>query len=130
MVGLSTSLEICVVGNTINIEKNTSITNYKEIAIYYAKLFSKCNIELLVTDREEIIYNNTNIPNIDVKGLINLSLYELIEKKKDYCSNCDIRPIIIDSVPEGIVIINKSSCNEIVGQLFNILVTTNLDISC
>ena len=124
------SLEIAVVGNTISIEKNVSIKNYDYIAIEYANLFSRCNVQMLVTNREKIIFNNTDIKEIDVKSLINLSLYELLEKKRDFCSNCDIRPIIIDSNPEGLVIVNKSSCNEFVGQLYNALVTTKLDISC
>ena len=124
------SLEIGIVGNSINIEKNVSIKHYDDIVKYYANLFSKCNIKLLVTNREKIIYNNTDIDNIDIKGLINLSLIELIDKKKDYCTNCDIRPIIIDSNPEGLVLIFKSTCNELVGELFNILITYELDISC
>ena len=124
------SLEIGIVGNAINIEKNVSIKNYNIVARKYAELFSKCNINLIVTNRDEVIFNNTDIENINVREMINLSLYELIEKKKEYCEDCDIRPIIIDSNPEGIVIVNKSSCNELVGELFNMLVTNELDISC
>ncbi len=123
------SLEIGIVGNAINIEKNKSIKSYDELAIKYANLFSKCNIKLVVTNRDKILFNNTNINNINVSELINLSLYELLEKKSNYCDNCDIRPIIIDSNPEGIVIICKSSCNEIVGELFNIIITSELDIT-
>ena len=67
---------------------------------------------------------------INVRDMINLSLYELMEKKKEYCENGDIRPIIIDSNPEGIVIVFESSCNELVGELFNMLVTNELDITC
>lgn len=124
------SLEIGVVGNTISMEKNTSIKNYDEVAIKYANLFSKCNVNMLVTNRDKIIFNNTEIENIDVKNFVNLSLYELIEKKKNICIDCDIRPIIIDSNPEGIVIIMKSNCNELVGELFNMILTNELDISC
>lgn len=124
------SLEIGVVGNTISMEKNTSIKNYDEVAIKYANIFSKCNINMLVTNREKILFNNTDIESIDVKNYVNLSLYELIEKKKNICDDCDIRPIIIDSNPEGIVIIMKSNCNELVGELFNIILTNELDISC
>ena len=124
------SLEIGIVGNSINIEKNISIKNYDEEAIKLAKLFSKCNINLIVTNREKIIFDNTDIDNIDVSSLINLSLIEMIDKKKEFCENCDIRPIIIDSNPEGIVIVMKSSCNEIVGELFNIILTNELDITC
>lgn len=124
------SLEIGIVGNSINIEKNISIKSYDEVVKYYANLFSKCNIKLLVTNRERIIYNNTNIESIDIKSMIDLSLIELIEKKKEFCENCDIRPIIIDSNPEGLVIVIDSKNNEIVGELFNILITNELDISC
>ena len=124
------SLEIGILGNTISIEKNVSIKHYDEIAKYYAKLFSKCNIKLLITNREQIIFNNTEIENIDIKNMINLSLIELLEEKEKYFKDCDIRPIIIDSNPEGLALIMNSSCNELAGELFNILVTTKLDISC
>ena len=123
------SLEIGIVGNAINIEKNKSIKSYDELVLKYANLFSKCNIKLLVTNRDNILFNNTNITNIDIFNLINLSLYELLEKKKDICNNCDLRPIIIDSNPEGLVLISESSCNEIVGELFNIIITSELDIT-
>ena len=122
------SLEIGIVGSAINIEKNKSIKSYDELVKKYANLFAKCNIKLLVSNRDEVLFNNTNI-DIDTPKLINLSLYELLEKKKDICQNCDIRPIIIDSNPEGIVIISDSSCNEIVGELFNIIITSELDIT-
>lgn len=124
------SLEIGIVGNAINIEKNVSIKNYDIVSRRYADMFSRCGIKLLVTNRENIIYNNTEIENINVKELVNLSLYELIERKKYYCDNCDIRPIIIDSNPEGIVIVMQSNSNELVGELFNMLVTSELDITC
>ena len=123
------SLEIGIVGNTINIEKNKSIKSYDEIAKKYANLFAKCNVKLIVTNREEILFNNTSIDNIDVRQLINLSLYELLEKKNNICQNCDIRPIIIDSNPEGIVIISQSNCNELVGEIYNIIITSELDIT-
>ena len=124
------ALEVGIVGNSISIEKNVSIKNYQEVAVSLANIFASCNVLLLVTNREEIIYNNTDIETIDVRKLINLSLYELIEEKNKICQNCDIRPIIIDSNPEGIVIILKSSCNELIGRLYNSLVTNKLDISC
>ena len=123
------SLEIGIVGNSINIEKNTSIKNYDEIVTNYANIFSKCNIKLLVTNRENILFNNTNIENIPVNDMINLSLLELLERKKEYCQDCDIRPIIIDSNPEGLVMVMESNCNELVGNLFNTLVTATLDIT-
>ena len=124
------SLNISIIGNTISLEKNVSIKTFDEEAINLAELFSKCNISMLVTNRDKIIFNNTNIDNIEVSSLIDLSLIELIEKKKEYCDNCDIRPIIIDSNCEGIVIVMKSNCNLLVGELFNILLTSKLDISC
>jgi bifunctional DNA-binding transcriptional regulator/antitoxin component of YhaV-PrlF toxin-antitoxin module len=124
------SLEIGIVGENITISKAISIKQYNETVIKYAKMFSDCNISLLVTNRDKILFNNTEIINLDVASLINLSLFELMNKKAEICSECDIRPIIIDSNPEGIVIISKSSCNEIVGELFNKIVTTELDISC
>ena len=124
------SLEIGIIGNYICIEKNVSVKTFDEVAINIANLFSKCDINLLVTNRDKVIFNNTDIKDINVSKLIDLSLIELIDKKKDYCNNCDIRPIIIDSNAEGIVIVMKSSCNLLVGELFNILVTNKLDITC
>src|SRR5574344_572036 len=124
------SLEIGIVGNSINITKAIAIKNYNDIAIKYAKMFNDCGIQILVTNREDVIFNSTSITNLDVSKIINLSLFELIKEKENYCHECDIRPIIIDSNPEGIVIINKSSCNELAGSLFNILVTSALDITC
>ena len=123
------SLELSVSGNSINIEKNVSIKNYDSLVRKYANLFSKCNISLLVTNRDTILFNNSDILNVDIPKLINMSLYELLEESKNICEKCDIRPIIIDSNVEGIVIITKSSCNKIVGELFNILITSNLDIT-
>ena len=124
------SLEISMIGNSINIVKNVSVKNYDEEAINLAELFSKCDIKMLVTNRDKIIFNNTNIININVSEYIDLSLIELVEKKKNICEKCDIRPIIIDSNSEGIVIVMNSSCNLLVGELFNVLLTTKLDISC
>ena len=123
------SLEIGIIGNAISIEKNKSIKSFDELAKKYANLFAKCNIKLIVTNRDQILFNNTDINNFNVSELINLSIYEILEKKSKYCSDCDIRPIIIDSNPEGIVLISKSSCNEIVGELFNIILTSELDIT-
>ena len=124
------SLEIAIRDNMICIEKNVAIKSFDEVAINIANLFSKCDIKLLVTNRDKIIFNNSDINTINVNELIDLSLIELIDKKKDICENCDIRPIIIDSNVEGIVIVSKSSCNLLVGELFNILVTNKLDITC
>ena len=53
------SLDITMLGNSINIEKNVSIKNYDEEAIKLASLFSKCDVSLLVTNRDKIIFNNT-----------------------------------------------------------------------
>jgi AbrB family looped-hinge helix DNA binding protein len=124
------SLEIAIVGNSIQINKAVAIKDYDNIALKYAKLFSNCNINILVSNRDQILFNNTDVDEVNVKELLNMSIYELLERKNDFGTNCDIRPIIIDSNPEGIVIICASSCNEIVGELFNMIVTSELDISC
>lgn len=124
------SLEIDVVNDSIVINKAVAVKKYDETALKYANLFSNCAIKLLVTNRNHIIFNNTGIDNLKVENLINMSLYDLIQKKNEICDDCDIRPVIIDSNPEGIVIIYQSSCNEIVGELFNIIITTELDITC
>ncbi len=123
------SLEIGVNGNLIQIEKNVSIKNFNVEVIKLANIFSKCGVYMLVSNRDNVIFNNTDI-NINVSELIDLSLIELIDKSKDICSNCDIRPIIIDSNVEGIVIVTKSNCNNLVGELFNSIITNILDITC
>ena len=124
------SLEIDVVNDSIVINKAVAVKKYDETSLKYANIFSNCDIKLLVTNRNKIIFNNTDIDNLKVESLINMSLYDLIQKKNEICEDCDIRPIIIDSNPEGIVIIYHSRCNEIVGELFNNIVTTELDITC
>ena len=124
------SLEIGILDNTIRITKTVSIKNYDLLVKKYANLFSLCNIKLLITNREKIIFNNTDISNLDVPRLIELALFDLIKEGNMICNGCDIRPIIIDSNPEGIAIICKSNCNEIVGELFNRIITTELDITC
>ena len=53
-----------------------------------------------------------------------------MREKDKICSACDLRPVIIDSNVEGIILVSDSSCNEIVGQILNILITNKLDISC
>ena len=123
------SLEIGMVDNTIRIVKNVSIKNYEEVVVSLAMLFKKCDIDMLVTNREKVIYNTTDINDFDVRKFVSLSLYEMLEKKKDLGSNLDVRPIIIDSNVEGVVIVEKSKCNELVGELFNVLVTNELDIT-
>ncbi len=123
------SLEIGVNGNLIQIEKNVSIKNFNVEVIKLANIFSKCGVYMLVSNRDNVIFNNTDI-NINVSELIDLSLIELINKSKSICSNCDIRPIIIDSNVEGIVIVTKSNCNNLVGELFNSIITNILDITC
>ena len=50
--------------------------------------------------------------------------------KDEICSGCDIRPVIIDSNVEGIIIVINSECNKEIGKIINILVTSKLDISC
>ena len=124
------SLEIGIVDNAIRITKTVSIKNYDELTKKYALLFTTCNIKMLITNRERVIFNNTDINNLDVPRLIELALFDLIKEGNMICSGCDIRPIIIDSNPEGIVIVCKSNCNEVVGELFNKIITTELDISC
>ena len=79
---------------------------------------------------EKIIFNNTEIVDLDVKKLVGLSLYDLMREKDKICNACDLRPVIIDSNVEGIILVSDSGCNETVGQIINILITNKLDISC
>ena len=124
------SLEVGIVDNAIKITKTISIKNYDQLILKYAELFSSCNIKMLVTNRERILFNNTDIVNLDVPRLVELALFDLIKEANLICNNCDVRPIIIDSNPEGIVFICNSKCNEMVGELFNKIVTNELDITC
>ena len=87
-------------------------------------------IKFLATNREDIIFNNTDIEGFDVKKHINMSLYEMDKVKDEICSGCDIRLVIIDSNVEGIIIVINSECNKEIGKIINILVTSKLDISC
>lgn len=124
------SLEIGIEDNSIKINKIIAVKNYIDVVKKYALLFSNCDIKMIVTNRDSILFNNTDINNINVLELINLSLYDLINRGKELFGICDIRPVIIDSNPEGVIIIIKSECNEIVGKLFNMIVTSELDITC
>ena len=63
-------------------------------------------------EHEDIIFNNTDIEGFEVKKYINMSLYEMDKVKDDICSGCDIRPVIIDSNVEGIIIVINSECNK------------------
>src|SRR5574344_2947753 len=83
------SLEIGIVGNSITISKAVSIKQYDDTVIKYANMFSNCSINLLVTNREKVLFNNTEIKDIEVSNLVNLSLYELMNKKNDFCEDCD-----------------------------------------
>ena len=59
------SLEIGVNGNLLQIEKNISIKNYNDEVIKLANIFSRCGIYMLVSNRDKVIFNNTDI-NINV----------------------------------------------------------------
>ena len=93
-------------------------------------LVDNLHVKILATNREKIIFNNTEIVDLDVKKLVGLSLYDLMREKDKICNACDLRPVIIDSNVEGIILVSDSGCNEIVGQIINILITNKLDISC
>lgn len=125
------SLEISIDDNYIKLVKAVAIKNYDEYVIGLLKmLVDNMHVKILATNREKVIFNNTEIDDLDVKRLVGLSLYDLMREKDKICSACDLRPVIIDSNVEGIILVNDSSCNEIVGQILNILITNKLDISC
>ena len=125
------SLEISIDDNYIKLVKAVAIKNYDEYVIELLKmLVDNLHVKILATNREKIIFNNTEIVDLDVKKLVGLSLYDLMREKDKICNACDLRPVIIDSNVEGIILVSDNCCNETVGQIINILITNKLDISC
>ena len=125
------TLEIGMDGDRIVLNKKVAIKEYNDyVKTLLTILTNYSGIKFLATNREDIIFNNTDIEEFDVKKYINLSLYEMDKVKDEICSCCDIRPVIIDSNVEGIILVTNSECNKEVGKIINILVTSKLDISC
>ena len=125
------TLEIGMDGDKIVLNKRIAIKEYNDyVKTLLTILTNYSGIKFLATNREDIIFNNTDIEEFDVKKYINLSLYEMDKVKDEICSGCDIRPVIIDSNVEGIILVTNSECNKEVGKIINILVTSKLDISC
>ncbi len=125
------TLEIGMDGDRIVLNKKVAIKEYNDyVKTLLTILTNYSGIKFLATNREDIIFNNTDIEEFDVKKYINLSLYEMDKVKDEICSGCDIRPVIIDSNVEGIILVTNSECNKEVGKIINILVTSKLDISC
>ena len=125
------TLEIGMDGDKIVLNKRIAIKEYNDyVKTLLTILTNYSGIKFLATNREDIIFNNTDIEGFDVKKYINMSLYEMDKVKEEICSGCDIRPVIIDSNVEGIIIVINSECNKEIGKIINILVTSKLDISC
>ena len=125
------TLEIGMDGDKIVLNKRIAIKEYNDyVKTLLTILTNYSGIKFLVTNREDIIFNNTDIEGFEVKKYINMSLYEMDKVKDEICSGCDIRPVIIDSNVEGIIIVINSECNKEIGKIINILVTSKLDISC
>lgn len=125
------TLEIGMDGDKIVLNKRIAIKEYNDyVKTLLTILTNYSGIKFLATNREDIIFNNTDIESFDVKKYINMSLYEMDKVKDEICSGCDIRPVIIDSNVEGIIIVINSECNKEIGKIINILVTSKLDISC
>ena len=125
------TLEIGMDGDKIVLNKRIAIKEYNDyVKTLLTILTNYSGIKFLATNREDIIFNNTDIKGFEVKKYINMSLYEMDKVKDDICSGCDIRPVIIDSNVEGIIIVINSECNKEIGKIINILVTSKLDISC
>lgn len=125
------TLEIGMDGDKIVLNKRIAIKEYNDyVKTLLTILTNYSGIKFLATNREDIIFNNTDIDGFDVKKYINMSLYEMDKVKDEICSDCDIRPVIIDSNVEGIIIVINSECNKEIGKIINILVTSKLDISC
>ena len=125
------TLEIGMDGDKIVLNKRIAIKEYNDyVKTLLTILTNYSGIKFLATNREDIIFNNTDIDGFDVKKYINMSLYEMDKVKDEICSGCDIRPVIIDSNVEGIILVINSECNKEIGKIINILVTSKLDISC
>ena len=125
------TLEIGMDGDKIVLNKIIAIKEYNDyVKTLLTILTNYSGIKFLATNREDIIFNNTDIEGFEVKKYINMSLYEMDKVKDEICSGCDIRPVIIDSNVEGIIIVINSECNKEIGKIINILVTSKLDISC
>lgn len=125
------TLEIGMDGDKIVLNKRIAIKEYNDyVKTLLTILTNYSGIKFLATNREEIIFNNTDIVGFEVKKYINMSLYEMDKVKDEICSGCDIRPVIIDSNVEGIILVINSECNKEIGKIINILVTSKLDISC
>ena len=125
------TLEIGMDGDKIVLNKRIAIKEYNDyVKTLLTTLTNYSGIKFLATNREDIIFNNTDIDGFDVKKYINMSLYEMDKVKDEICSGCDIRPVIIDSNVEGIILVINSECNKEIGKIINILVTSKLDISC
>ena len=125
------TLEIGMDGDKIVLNKRIAIKEYNDyVKTLLTILTNYSGIKFLATNREDIIFNNMDIEGFDVKKYINMSLYEMDKVKDEICSGCDIRPVIIDSNVEGIIIVINSECNKEIGKIINILVTSKLDISC
>ena len=125
------TLEIGMDGDKIVLNKRIAIKEYNDyVKTLLTILTNYSGIKFLATNREDIIFNNTDIEGFEVKKYINMSLYEMDKVKDEICSGCDIRPVIIDSNVEGIIIVINSEFNKEIGKIINILVTSKLDISC
>ena len=105
------SLEISIDDNYIKLVKAVAIKNYDEYVIELLKmLVDNLHVKILATNREKIIFNNSEIVDLDVKKLVGLSLYDLMREKDKICNACDLRPLIIDSNVEGIILVSDSGC--------------------
>lgn len=125
------TLEVGMEDDKIVLNKRIAIKEYNDyVKTLLTILTNYSGIKFLATNREDIIFNNTDIELFEVKKYINMSLYEMDKIKDEICSGCDIRPVIIDSNVEGIILVTNSECNKEVGKIINILVTSKLDISC
>ena len=109
------TLEIGMDGDKIVLNKRIAIKEYNDyVKTLLTILTNYSGIKFLATNREDIIFNNTDIEGFEVKKYINMSLYEMDKVKDEICSGCDIRPVIIDS--------NVSALAHSDGQVPNLLI--------
>jgi len=125
------TLEIGLDNDRIVISRIQVVKGYNDYVSTLVKLITNfSDYKFLVTNRDKVIFNNTEISNFDINKYINLSLYDMNNLKNELDIPCDIRPVIIDSNVEGLILVTGGTALEEVGKIINILATSKLDISC
>ena len=74
------TLEIGMDGDKIVLNKRIAIKEYNDyVKTLLTILTNYSGIKFLATNREDIIFNNTDIEGFEVKKYINMSLYDFVK---------------------------------------------------